>query len=26
MMGEACWELDVVTDEALMADTGTELV
>ena len=24
MMGEACWELDVVTDEALMADAGSE--
>jgi hypothetical protein len=24
MMGEACWELEVVTDEVLIADAGTE--
>jgi hypothetical protein len=26
MIGDVCWELDVVTDEALMADAGTEFV
>jgi hypothetical protein len=26
MIGDACWELEVVTDEALIADAGTEFV